>query len=136
MIQRLSKFVLTSVALLMVMSVVGFAQSPTLMTRHTRDEVVNKTVPLVGRLSPTKNLHINLILQHRNQAELEQFLKDLQDPGSPSYRHFLTVEQFTEKYGPSREDYEAVKGWARQNGLRIERESRNRLVMRGTGNIG
>ncbi len=133
MIRRLSTFVLTIVALVSVVNV-GHAQQP-LMTRHTRDEVTSRVAPLVGHVSATQNLRLVLVLQHRNQSELDQFLKDVSDPSNPSYRHFLTVEQFTEKFGPTREDYEALKNWARQNGLSINGSSRNRMILPVTGSV-
>jgi subtilase family serine protease len=108
-------------------------QSP--MTRHTRDEVVKGTVPLVAHLPATQTMDITFILQHRNQSELDQFLKDLYDPSHPSYRRFLTVEQFTEKYGPSSEDYETVKAFAKANGLKILSTSRNRMNLRVRGTV-
>ncbi len=80
-------------------------------------------------------MDITLVLQHRNQAELDQLLKDLYDRTSSSYRHFLTVEQFTEKFGPSREDYETVKRFARANGLQILSTSRNRMNLRVRGSV-
>jgi subtilase family serine protease len=132
-IRRLSTFVLTIAALLSIVNV-GHAQR-SLMTRHTRDEVTSRVAPLVGHMSATQNLRIVLVLQHRNQSELDQFLRDAYDPSTPSYRHFLSVEQFAEKFGPSRDDYEAVKSWARQNGLRINSTSRNRMILPVTGSV-
>jgi subtilase family serine protease len=132
-IRRLSTFLLTIVALVSVVNV-GHAQQP-LMTRHTRDEVTSRVAPLVGHMSATQNLRIVLVLQHRNQSELDQFLKDVYDPSSSSYRHFLTVEQFTEKFGPPREDYDALKMWAQENGLRINSTSRNRMILPVTGSV-
>jgi kumamolisin len=96
--------------------------------------VVNKLVPQVGRLAPDKQLDIVLVLPQRNQDDLQQFLKDVQDRNNPSFHRYLTVDQFTEKYGPTVEDYEAVKTWARQNGFQIRSTSRNRMILpvRGT----
>ncbi|MFZ0732072.1 MAG: S53 family serine peptidase [Candidatus Sulfotelmatobacter sp.] len=135
MIRRLSTFVLTVVALMSVVSSVCLAQPQSPVTRHTRDEVINKVSPLVGHLSATKNMRIVLVLQHRNQSELDQQLKDLQDPASTSYHHYLTVDQFTAKYGPSVEDYEAVKTWAKENGLKIEGTARNRMILPVSGSV-
>jgi len=80
-------------------------------------------------------MHLQLILQHRNQAGLEQFLKEQHDPSSPNYRKVLTVEQFTELYGPSREDYAAVKNFARQNGLQVISGSPNRMLIQVRGSV-
>ncbi len=134
MIRRLSRFVLTIAALASLGSVC-LAQSQTLMTRHTREEVTSKTAPYVGHLQGNQNLELTLVLQHRNQPELEQFLKEVQDPSSPKYRHFLTVDQFTEKHGPSREDYDTLKAWAKENGLKVLFTARNRQILRVSGAV-
>jgi subtilase family serine protease len=80
-------------------------------------------------------LQIQMILQQRNQAGLKEFLREQQDPTSPNYRKALTVEQFTEQYGPSRADYETVKDFARQNGLEIVSGSRNRMLLQVRGSV-
>ena len=134
MTRRLCKFVFTAAALILSMSMPGFTQQA-LMTRHTREEVTSKTVPLVGSMNPAQKMELTLVLQHRNQQELEQFLRDVQDNASAEYHHYLTVEQFTEKYGPSQEDYEAVKSWAKENGLKVLFTARNRQILRVSGSV-
>ena len=134
MIRKLNVFLLAIVAMVSSATLVSQAQqSP--VTRHTRDEVVKGTVPLVGHLPANQTMDITFILQQRNQSDLNQFLKDLYDPSSSVYRQFLTVEQFTEKYGPSLEDYETVKSFARANGLKILSTSRNRMNLRVRGTV-
>ena len=135
MIRRLCTFVLPVVALLSVVSVVSQAQSQTLMTRHTRDVVQNKVAASAGRMPATQNMKIVFTLPLRNREELNSFLKDVYDPSSTSYRKFLTVEQFTERFGPTREDYETVKTFAKQNGLHIRATSRNRLILQLSGSV-
>jgi subtilase family serine protease len=132
--RKISTLALTFVAFVSL-TVVCFAQAQTLMTRHTREEVTSHIAPLVGHLSSTQNLELVLVLPHRNQADLDQLLNDLYNPASPLYRHFLSVEQFTERFGPSREDYESVKAWARQNGFQLKATSRNRMILRVSGSV-
>jgi subtilase family serine protease len=134
-LRRLSASLLTIVAIMLGATLVSQAQPQTLLTRHQRQETLNGRTPLVGRLPANQTLHIQIILQHRNQAGLEQFLKEQQDPSSPNYRKILTVEQFTEQYGPSRADYEAVKDFAKQNGLEILSGSRNRMLLQVRGSV-
>src|SRR5580658_3733397 len=62
-----------------------------------------------GDLADTNRLHLAIGLPLRNQAGLDALLQQLYDPKSPNYRHYLTVAQFTEKFGPSQADYEAVR---------------------------
>lgn len=134
MLRRL-RSLLPIVALVSILSMVCQAQSPTLMTRHTREDVTTGRAVQIGRLPASQSMRIVLVLQHQNQPGLDNFLKDLYDPSSSSYRQFLTVDQFTEKYGPSRADYETVKDFARANGLQINRTSRNRMILAVTGPV-
>ena len=46
-------------------------------------------------------------------------MKELYDPASPSYRHFLTVPEFTARFGPSQADYDAVVRFAKANGFTV-----------------
>ncbi len=135
MIRRLSTFVLTFAALLSLGSVICLAQGQSLMTRHTREEVTSKVSPLVGRMNASQNMELTLVLQHRNQSQLEQFLRDVQDRANPSYHHYLSVDEFTKQYGPSHDDYESVKTWAKQNGFKVLFTARNRQILRVSGSV-
>jgi subtilase family serine protease len=135
MIRKLSTSLLTIVALMPVVNIVGRAQSLHPSTRHVRDVVVNGQAKSVGRLPATQSMRIVLVLPHRNQAALESFLKDLYDPSSASYRQFLTVEEFTSRFGPSQEDYDAVISFAKTKGLTVVGTSRNRMNVDVSGPV-
>jgi uncharacterized repeat protein (TIGR01451 family) len=83
----------------------------------------------VGILADTNRLHLAIGLPLRDQAGLDKFLQQLYDPASPNYRHYLSVSQFTETFGPSKADYEAVRDFARANGLIERRTHPNRIVL-------
>ncbi|HUA14923.1 MAG TPA: protease pro-enzyme activation domain-containing protein [Verrucomicrobiae bacterium] len=123
-------------ALLMslMVSVQSQAQSQPPFTRHVREATRNGQAPLLGRMPSTQTLRLVLVLPLRNQAGLEALLKELYDPTSPSYRRFLTVEQFTERFGPTQADYKSVIEFAAAHGLTVVGTSRNRLNVdvRGT----
>jgi hypothetical protein len=53
----------------------------------------------------------------------------LSDPSSPNYRKFLTPEQFTEKFGPTKDDYQAVLDYARANGFTVTATHSNRVLV-------
>ena len=128
-------FLLATVAIVVSATLASQAQPQTPLTRHTRDVVASGKVPLVGHLPATQSMRLVLVLPHRNQAELEQLLKDLYNPSSPSFRKFLTVDQFTEKFGPSQQDYNAVIRFAKANGLTVVKTSRNRMNLDVTGSV-
>jgi subtilase family serine protease len=135
MIRRLSSSLLRIVAFLLIVSTVCQAQSQSPLTRHVRDVTLNGQARSVGRLSPTETMRLSLVLPLRNQAALEDFLNKLYDPSSASYRQYLTVEEFTAKYGPTQEDYDTVIRFAQASGLTVVGTSRNRVNVDVTGPV-
>jgi subtilase family serine protease len=134
MTRKWSGLLLKTALLLSVVSGVCQAQQPPL-TRHVRDVAQSGEARSLGRLSPTQTLQLVLVLPLRNQTDLESFLTALYDPSSASYRHFLTVEEFTAKFGPTQEDYDSVIAFAKANGLTILGTSPNRLNINVTGSV-
>lgn len=80
--------------------------------------------------------YLTLLLQPAGdkQAELRQFLQGLQDPQSPDFHHWLTPEEFGERYGVSPKDLHTVSDWLQSEGFSIESTARGRgwIVFSGT----
>ena len=91
-------------------------------------EAVKRLAPL-GRENGSERLKLALGLPLRNQEELTNLLHDIYDPTSPNYRHYLTPEEFTARFGPTEEDYQAVIRFAQRNGLSVTTTHPNRLVL-------
>ena len=126
--------------LLMAVAIVGVnivcqAQSQSLMTRHVREVTLNGQAQLVGRLPATQSMGFDIVLALRHQPELENFLQELYDPASSSYRHFLTPQEFTARFGPSQEDYDAVIRFAKANGFAVQGGSRDALDVQLKGSV-
>jgi subtilase family serine protease len=127
---------LAIVALFSVATVTGYAQNLPALTHHARSVVLSGAAPAVGHLPSNQSMRLVLSLPLRDQAGLDDFLRDVYDPASPSYRHFLTVEQFTARFGPTQSDYDAVIRYAKTNGFKVVGLSRNRLNIDVTGSVG
>jgi kumamolisin len=106
-----------------------------MLTSHVREVTGNGQAPLVGSLPASQTMRLVLVLPLRDQTALDTFLAELYDPSSVFYHQFLTVEQFTERFGPTQEDYDAVIRFAEANGLTVVGTSRNRLNVDVTGSI-
>jgi hypothetical protein len=91
---------------------------------------------VIGRLPGSQPLHLAISLPLRNQDQLDTLLQQLYDPASPSYRHFLTVQQFTEQFGPTVVDYQRVIGFAQSHGLNVTHTFANCLVVDVSGPAG
>jgi subtilase family serine protease len=133
--RRLGAYFLAMVAMVLGVKVVCQAEPQSLWTRHVREVTVNGHAPSVGRLPATQSMRLVLVLPLRNQDALDSFLKELYDPSSPSYRQFLTVEEFTAKFGPTQEDYNAVINFAEAHGLTVVGTSRNRVNLDVKGSV-
>ncbi len=81
------------------------------------------------RLDPGTNLTLAIGLSLRNEQDLTNLLEDIYNPSSPNYRHYLTPEQFNERFGPTDQDYQALIGFARSNGLTVVGTHSNRRLL-------
>jgi len=82
-----------------------------------------------GQLPATNELSLAIEVPMRDRPGLENFVKDVSDPNSPNFRHYLTHDEITARFGPTEEDYEAVKNFAKTNGFVIRDTYSNRLVL-------
>jgi subtilase family serine protease len=89
----------------------------------------------VGVLPASQRMNLAIMLPLRNQAELANLLDRLYDPTSPNYRQFLSVAQFTEQFGPTVEDYQAVITFAKANGFTVTDTPANRLLVDINGTV-
>jgi subtilase family serine protease len=134
-IQRLNLFLLAVIVLLSGLSAVCQAESQTLLTRHVREAAVNGQALSVGRLPASQSMRFDIVLALRHQPELENFLQELYDPSSSEYRHYVTVPEFTERFGPSQEDYNAVIAFAKSNGFTVVGGSRDAFDVQLKGTV-
>jgi subtilase family serine protease len=112
-----------------------FSPAQSVSTRHVREATRNGSAPAVGRLPDTQTLRLDLVLPLRDQTGLTNFLTALYDRTSPTYRHFLTVDEFTQRFGPTQADYDAVLAFASTHGLTVVGGSRDAMDVQVTGSV-
>jgi len=122
-------------AAILLFVVEGQSQAQSLMTRHMREATLKGQAQSIGRLPATQSMRLDIVLPLRNQADLESLLQELYDPSGPSYRHFLTVREFTARFGPSQEDYDAVIRYAKTNGFAVVGGSRDGMDVQIEGSV-
>ena len=115
----------------------AFCQSQPLqpLTRHVRDVVVYGQAPLVGQVPATQSIHFDVVLALRDRAGLQTFVQQVNDPTSSSYHQFLTPQEFTARFGPSQEDWDALVAFAKASGFQIASGSRDAMDLRLTGTV-
>jgi subtilase family serine protease len=100
---------------------------------HVPPAIARYHLPAVRDFSKTNHLNLAISLPLRNEAVLNEFLNELYNPASRNYHKYLTPEQFTERFGPSEQDYNKVIRYALKNGLTIRKTSSNRLLLDVSG---
>ncbi len=124
--------------LLMVAAMLGLkAKAPAqyVSTRHLRDAVSNGGAALSGRLPATQVMSLDIVLPLRDQAGLDTFLEDLYGPANFSHRRFLTPAEFTERFGPSQADYDAVVHFVEAHGFTVVGGTRDGMDVQIKGTV-
>lgn len=89
--------------------------------------------PVIGPLPESQVVNLAIGLPAQDPAGLQTLLQQVSDPSSPTYRHYLTVDQFATAHGAVATDYQAVVNWAQANGLTVGATSANRLLLDVSG---
>jgi subtilase family serine protease len=120
MVLRFGRSLLTIAALLSLLSIsTTTSQAQSLSTRHVREVVRTGEAKSVGQLPSKQVMTLDVVLSLRDSAGLDSFLQQLYNPSSPSYRHFLTVPEFTQRFGPTEQDYDSVVRFAEAHGFTV-----------------
>ena len=125
-LQRLSAALLAGVLLF---AASAQAQPRLTLTTHVPPAVVNGQAALVGEMPSTQRMSLAVSLPLRNEADLDDLLQQLYDPQSPNYSRYLSVEEFTQRFGPSLDDRDAIVRFVEAHGLTVTEAHANRLVV-------
>jgi len=90
-----------------------------------------------GRVSPSLELSfvtLALAPSTSQKADLSQFLIEQQTTGSPNYHHWLTPEQYADRFGASSSDIGKITAWLQSEGLTVTSVARGRnwIAVNGT----
>jgi kumamolisin len=111
------------------------AQPQLLLTHHVREAVASGEAKLVGQLPLTDTLRFDIVLPLRDRPGLQSFLREQNDPASSFYHQFLTPREFTARFGPSQQDWNALVAFAKANGFEIISGTRDARDLRLSGTV-
>jgi kumamolisin len=87
----------------------------------------------VGAVPAGRSLTVTVSLAGRNSAGLAAFLKQVADPASSQYKHYLTVKQFADRFGASKADVAEVTAYLTAHGLKVGKVTANQLTLQAKG---
>jgi len=81
---------------------------------------------------------IQIVLKRSDaqEASLKQLVADMHHPGSTSYHHWLTPQQFGEQFGPSDADLAVLQTWLQGQGFGHVKLNPGRQTLEITGSAG
>jgi kumamolisin len=126
---------ITVLAIVFLAYTLAQAEPLPLLTHHVRDVVANGQAPLVGKLPATQTLRFDIVLPLRDRAGLQAFNREINDLTSPSYHQFLTPQEFTARFGPSQDDWDALVAFAKASGFEIINGTREERDLRLSGTV-
>lgn len=71
----------------------------------------------MGMATSSQPVHVTLLLKLRNEAALQDYIRQTVTPGSAHYQQFLSTSDFASKYGASDADIARVLAYLQQHGL-------------------
>lgn len=74
---------------------------------------------LLGTDSSNRTLNMGIGLKLRNQDQLNALLAGMYDPSSPSYRQYLSPDQFAQRFGPTPDQQQAVINYLTRQGFTV-----------------
>jgi subtilase family serine protease len=106
------------------------------ITMTNRTTLPGHLIPALQGYSPLHDmacetvLSLTISLVPRDPAGLSQFLHDVYDPASPDYHHFLTTQEYADRFGQPQAAIDTLTAYLRQAGFTIDSIAPNRLALR------
>ena len=90
---------------------------------------------LLANTSVNQKISLAIGLNLRNTANLASYLREVTDPLSPLYRHYLNPTSFAALYGPLPQSEAAMSAFLRSQGFSITATYPNHLIIDAVGTV-
>ena len=87
----------------------------------------------IGLTPDATPISVSIILKLRNASELDEFIAGSVNPDRESYHKFLSVEQFRERYAPSKQQLKKITRYLERLGITVDEIYADNLVIKATG---
>src|ERR1700744_2404296 len=111
------------------------ASAHALLSKHVPGVVASHAVAVTGAPDPASPLRLQIALPMRNRGELTELVHAVSDPTSPQFRHYISVAEFTRRFGPTAHDYKAAIKFFGGAGLKVSGQTPNRYLIQVDGSV-
>jgi subtilase family serine protease len=143
----------TAACLIVVLLLTGFSLAQSVVAQRITRPVNDSDVALlpdgvhpnvaravdqgsVAASMPMQRMAIFFKPSAAQQADLDRFLQQQQNPSSPNYHKWLTPEQYADRFGMSSSDLAKVSSWLQSRGFRNIEVGRSRSFIEFNGSAG
>jgi hypothetical protein len=95
-----------------------------------------KDLGAVDSAEPSGRLLLVLKRSPEQEADLQTFLQQTHQPGSPNFHHWLTPAAFGERFGVAHSDLEKLTEWLQGHGLSVANTSAGKDMIEFSGTVG
>src|SRR5712664_278151 len=74
---------------------------------------------VVAKNFPMEHMLFQLKRSSEQEKALQQFIDELLTKGSPNFHHWLTAQEFGERFGLAKPDLDAITAWLQSHGFRV-----------------
>ena len=89
----------------------------------------------VGAEYPSKMIEVSIWLNLHDRAEMDALARDLYDPASPNYRHWLTRSQIAARFAPTAAEAAIVQQFFELHNLSVVQVGRDNFFVRAKGTV-
>jgi len=87
----------------------------------------------LGATPAAQTVTASIVLKVRSTDALEALVALTQEPGLPTFHHFLSVREFTDLFAPSQRDIATITGYLHSFGITVTEVLGDRLLIKATG---
>ncbi|MGA3371001.1 MAG: Ig-like domain repeat protein [Terracidiphilus sp.] len=85
---------------------------------------------------PMRRLLLMMARPADRENDLQQFLRDVHQPGSAAYHQWVTPEEYGARFGAADADTQLVSGWLLSHGLAVSRVAKNKSMIEFSATAG
>jgi len=125
--------IIASLALLLLLTAPTSAADR--QTLHTGLPEVAARLQRLGRLPATNRMQLAIGLPWHDQTILTNLAREVYDMTSTNFHRYLTPQQFTDRFGPTEQEYQNVKDYFKSNRLEVVGTFGNRALVDVAGSV-
>jgi subtilase family serine protease len=123
---------------LAICAVAGFSAVATAPAAGSRSRVGSASrlpsgAQVTGAIAASQRLELSIALEPRDPGGLQSFAAAVSTPGSPQFRHYLSVSQFADTYGATAAQIAGVESTLTSDGLTVGRVMADHLTLAVSG---